>query len=159
MAGMAYNEETKEMVPSVVLKEQRVLDAISRVSSDINSMVVIEETRLWPVISILNKVLGVLYLIALPWILWPSQGRFIWASTAVVFVTVGCFISYIIFIGDIYKHPTDAHMGHVYDRLLRLELDTGFLLTARYPHLASSLSPPVEVVSKFFTWKIDSKGN
>jgi len=137
----------------------RITSAISTVTNDIHNAVMMEDLQVWRGIHIANKILGIIYLILLPGIIWPSQGRWIAVTYPVVFLFVGGLIAYNIFISDVFQSPTTTHMSLVYDRLIRIEDRCSSELYARYPDFCMDLQGHnyFDVIRRFFSWSVPSK--
>lgn len=137
----------------------RITSSVSKVINDIHNAVVMEDLQVWDGIHIANKILGIIYLILLPGIIWPSQGRWIAVTYPVVFLFVGGLIAYNIFIGDVFQSPNTTHMTFVYRRLLDIETRANTSLMMKYTEFSEKLHGPhyFDIVHRFLSWATPSK--
>ncbi len=77
----------------------------------------IRERSTWWWISMGNTIIGVLYLILSPFLLWFGQGMYMIITYPVIFLVVGGLITYRWFIGDVLQRPTDIHIRLVYNHI------------------------------------------
>lgn len=151
---------SKDRPPDTMLYNRtRIMDAISKVTSEINNAVITEELKVWSGIHIANKILGIIYLILLPGIIWPSQGRWIVVTYPVVFLFVGGLISYNIFLSDVFQSPSTTHMDAIYKRILRIESQADEALFDKYPVFCSQLGGTsyFNIAHRFLRWNVTSK--
>jgi hypothetical protein len=82
----------------------------------------LRDVRTWRIIRWFTGLLGFLYLLAAPFLLWFGQGWMTMATYPIVFLFVGGQISYRWFIGDVFFRPTDMHAQRVYDDITALAI-------------------------------------
>lgn len=153
-------DKARELPPEYMLHNRtRIIDAISKVTNEINNAVIMEDLQVWSGIHIANKILGVIYLILLPGIIWPSQGRWIVVTYPVVFLFVGGLVAYNIFLSDVFQSPSTTHTAIIYDRMLRIESYSDTALYNMYPDFCARLGGTsyFNIIHKFFRWNPSSK--
>lgn len=122
--SMAINASKPK--PQMIGNATAVNATISNLRTAITEMCLLEAYTMRYWISVTIKVLGVLYLFALPAITWPSQGAFVLASYPAVFSVVGLLLAADVYVGCIFQSPTTAHMDHTYGHLRRLAASSSF---------------------------------
>lgn len=81
----------------------------------------------WWVISLVYTILGVLYLLLAPFLLWFGQGWFMLYSYPVIFLLVGGLTSYRWYIGDVLTNPRELFIRPVYNRIKSIATKGDFL--------------------------------
>lgn len=81
---------------------------------------ILRDCNQWMLISVFNIILGVLYLLAAPLLLWFGQGWFTLAVYPMVYLFVGGQLTYRWFISDIFYRPTDWYIQLIYDDITSL---------------------------------------
>lgn len=99
----------------------------------------IRERSTWWWISVGNTIIGVLYIILSPFLLWFGQGMYMIITYPIIFLVVGGLITYRWYLGDVLRRPTDMHLLFVYNDIATLATRADTLLsdttTGRYMNL------------------------
>lgn len=111
----------------------RLLTALANVTEDIRTAIIVEDFRPWCWILTAVRFLGVVYLVVLPWILWPSQGDVIHWTYPVIFLFVGGLLIYNIVLSDVFQYPTTTHVARIYKPMQRMETAFNEAFAAKYP--------------------------
>lgn len=123
----------------------RMSAQIATVQKTCSDFEILRDSNQWVFISVFNVILGFLYLLAAPFLLWFGQGWFTFAVYPMVYLFVGGQLTYRWFISDIFYRPTDWYIQLIYDDIssfaahAELELQRfAPLLQLRYTTITSS---------------------
>jgi hypothetical protein len=94
--------------------------SIQRVRDDVNAFTVMARGSVFWWINVCVRAFGVLYLFAVPFLLWMTQGTLTILWSLVVFLMVGTIVSYRIFLADVIRNPTKWDMGPVRDEIINM---------------------------------------
>jgi hypothetical protein len=159
LAGTKKVDSTSPMVINVNRQKPQMIEnaatinaTISALRTAISEMSLLEEFTMRYWISVTIKVLGVLYLLALPAITWPSQGAWVIMSYPSIFFVVGLFLATDIYVGCIFQSPTTAHMDRTYGHLQRLAATSSFRYRERFgtKDVAPDRLPLITLVTQWF---------
>lgn len=71
----------------------------------------------WMILDWTMIVFGVIYIAAVPWLLWPTESWFMMITNGVIFVVVGGYFEYALFVSDIFKSLSDVYADDIFKEL------------------------------------------
>lgn len=99
----------------------RVAPVLDRVRARIEEFISYTQTGTFWWINVTTRIFGVLYLFAVPFMLWTTQGlvlTIVWSE--IVFVVFGSHVVYRFFIADVFMSPTKWDMGPIVEMVTSL---------------------------------------
>lgn len=98
-----------------------LLENFNAVKTQAEELLIAHDLGMWWGMTLAIKILGVLFFLVLPAILYLEQGRWCILSVGIIYVFVGGIFFYYIFTGNIFQKPTLSKCGVLYQNILALE--------------------------------------
>jgi hypothetical protein len=157
MSPSVGRRQDEEIIP-ILFRDQLILTEINNLIRAIQKMDADEDSGPWSWIVVANKVLGILYLIVYPFIVWPGQGSWVIFTTPIMYLFLGGIVVFDIFLGDIFRKATDIYAGTVYDSLQTLEDTAEDYLVRKYVILSGG-TRNIEFIERFMNPAKSSKSS
>lgn len=71
----------------------------------------------WMLLDVTTIIFGVVYIAAVPWLLWPTESWYMMITNGVIFVLVGGYFEYALFVSDIFKSLCDVYSDDIFKEL------------------------------------------
>lgn len=104
----------------LIMGNTRVAPVLDRVRARIEEFISYTQTGTFWWINVTTRIFGVLYLFAVPFMLWPTQGILTILWSEIVFVVFGSHVVYRFFIADVFMSPTKWDVGPIVDMVTNL---------------------------------------